>query len=438
MKRIALFALAFAASAQEPPRMSLTLDKAMEIALAPDGATRVRLAQESIRQAESRERQALGALLPNIESGFTYQNFTRNLAAFGVGFNIPIAGLVFPAVVGPIDTLDFRATATFSVFDLSSIRRWQSSKAALSAIRADRDAAVAQTSGQVAKAYTYALRAEAIEAAAQANLAQAERILRLARSQKEAGTGTGIDIVRGEVQVADARQRLVSAQEDAAATKLQLLRAIGLALDGRLELADRLKEPSGEVPAETQLLAQARQQRPELKAQSERARAAQLNYSSVKSERLPSIAAYGDYGTIGIAGESLQPTHTVGVLVKVPVWDGGRRDARRAESFSLARSEEIRKRDAEQQVELEVRLALEALRSARLQAQVSKEALGLAEKELEQAQRRYEAGVSSSLEVTDAQTRVARARENQASALARFSATRVDLDVATGGKPTLQ
>lgn len=438
MKRLAFVFLALPSFAQEAPRMALSLDKAIEIALAPDGATRVQLARESIKQAEARERQALGYLLPNVEGAFAFQNFTRNLSAFGVGFNVPIAGFFFPSVVGPINTLDFRATASQSLFDLSSIRRWQASKAALSAVKADRDAALSVTSGQVARAYTNALRAEAIETAARANLALAERILRLARSQKEAGTGTGIEIVRGEVQVAAERQRVVAAEEDSRAAKLQLLRTVGLALDGRIELSDRLGDPKGELPTEAQTLAEARQQRPELKAQSERARAAQLNYSSVKSERIPSIGAYGDYGTIGIAGESLLPTHTFGVTVRVPVWDGGRRDARRAEAFSAARSEEIRKRDTGQQVELEVRLALESLRSARLQAQVAKEALGLAEKELEQAQRRYEAGVASSLEITDAQTRVARARENEATSLARYSVARVDLDVAKGAKPSLQ
>jgi outer membrane protein len=438
MKRLKLFLLALPAFAQEAPRMALTLDKAMEIALAPDGATRVQLARESIKQAEARERQALGYLLPNVEGAFAYQNFTRNLAAFGVGFNVPIAGFFFPSVVGPINTLDFRAAASQSLFDLSSIRRWQASKAALSAVRADRDAALSVTSGQVARAYANALRAEAVETAARANLALAERILRLARSQKEAGTGTGIEIVRSEVQVASAHQRVVATEEDSRAAKLHLMRTIGLALDGQVELTDRLRDPGGEPPTEGQALAEAKQQRPELRAQAERTRAAHLNYSSVKSERVPSIGAFGDYGTIGIAGESLLPTHTFGITVKVPVWDGGRRDARRAEAFSAARSEEIRNRDTGQQVELEVRLAVESLRSARLQAQVAQEALGLAEKELEQAQRRYEAGVAASLEITDAQTRVALARENQATSLARYNVARVDLDVAKGAKPSLQ
>ena len=56
----------------------------------------------------------------------------------------------------------------------------------------------------------------------------------------------------------------------------------------------------------------------------------------------------------------------------------------------------------------------------------------LAENELAQAQRRYEAGVGTSVEVTDAQTRVQRARDNQVNALYDHNLARLDLATATG------
>jgi len=438
MKRWMLMLAAVTAVAQERPSMPLSLEKAIEIAKAPDGATRVRIAQEAIRQAESRQRQALSALLPNFDASVGYRNFTQNLAAFGITFTAPILPITIPTLVGPVDVLDIRASGTQTVFDMAAIRRWQSTKAALTAVKADRDTAVTQTSGQVAKAYTNALRAEAVEEASRANVALAERIAKLARSQKEAGTGTGIDVVRADVQVATERQHLVAAEEDSRGAKLQLLRAIGLTLDGHVELTDRLKDYQGEIPTEAAALERAKKQRPELTAQTARTRSAQLNYESVRYERLPSVAVTGDYGTTGITEGPVIPTHTFGASLRIPIFDGGRRDARRAEAFSGLRQEQIRQHDTDQQVELEVRLAVDALRSARMQATVANEALGLSQKELEQAERRFEAGVASSVEVTDAQTRVARARETHANALARLGSTRVDLDVAVGDAPSLQ
>jgi len=126
------------------------------------------------------------------------------------------------------------------------------------------------------------------------------------------------------------------------------------------------------------------------------------------------------------------PTRAAGVSVKIPVFDGGRRDARRAEAASALRAETLRTRDTAQQVELEIRLAVESLKSAESQVKVAREALGQSERELAQAQRRYEAGVSIGLEVTDAQARLARARESSDAALFRQRAATIDLAVAVG------
>ena len=114
------------------------------------------------------------------------------------------------------------------------------------------------------------------------------------------------------------------------------------------------------------------------------------------------------------------------------MFDGGRRDARRVESASAYRQERIRTADLGDQVELEVRLALNALRSADGQVKAAEEGLELANNELAQAQRRYKAGVANGIEVTDAQTRVARARDNRIQALYNHNLARIDLGTAMG------
>jgi outer membrane protein TolC len=88
--------------------------------------------------------------------------------------------------------------------------------------------------------------------------------------------------------------------------------------------------------------------------------------------------------------------------------------------------------DLQEQIEMEVRLALDAVESAEEQVKVAEGGLHLAENELAQAQRRYEAGVASGLEVTDAQTRLARARDNRIAALSGYNLARLELGQATG------
>jgi outer membrane protein TolC len=176
----------------------------------------------------------------------------------------------------------------------------------------------------------------------------------------------------------------------------------------------------------------AREDRAELKAQQKREDVAKMNYGAVAAERYPSVGAFGDWGPTGLQIDNARPTRQYGVSVKVPIFDGFRREARRTESFSQYKQETIRTRDLMQQIELEVRLALDSLRSARAQVETARDGLMLAQNELAQAQRRYQAGVTNSIEVTDAQTRLIRAEDNQIAALYAYQTARVDLATATG------
>jgi outer membrane protein len=285
---------------------------------------------------------------------------------------------------------------------------------------------------QVARAYLAGLRAQASLDTESANVELSETLLRLAQQQKAAGTGTGIEITRAEVQLANDRQALLVAENDVDRTHLQLLKVIGLKLENPVELTDRL----GFIPVEgidvPQALATARQHRAELRAQQRREENARLNSSATKFERLPSVTAFANYGDIGTSVYSALPTRDVGASLRIPIFDGGRMDARRAESASQFREESIRTADLRDQIELDVRVAIDSLHSAGAQVKAAEEGLSLSEMEVAQAERRYKAGVSNSVEVTDAQTRLARARDNRISALYNYNLARIDLGTATG------
>jgi len=411
------------------------LKQAVEIALAPEGNTRVRLAEEALKQTEAGATEARAALLPDFESYLQYQNETNNLKAFGFQFpSITLPGFSFniPTLLGPFDLLDVRASVNQNIFDFSSLRRYQASKVAIEAVKADNEGTRDQVTDQVARAYLTALRAQASLDTARANVELSEALLRLAQSQKNAGTGTGIEITRAQVQLANDRQLALVSENDVDRSRLQLLRVIGLRLDNALELTGKLEYiPTDPVEA-AQALATAQAQRAELKAQHRREDQARLSYSATKLERVPSLAAFANYGDLGSSFTNALPTRTVGLTLRVPLFDGGRRDARRAESMSQYREQKIRTVDLRDQIELEVRLALDGLRSADAQVKTAEEGLQLSESELAQAERRYKAGVTSSIEVTDAQTRLSRARDNRINALYNYNLARIDLGTAMG------
>ncbi len=422
----------WAAAAEDVPVLRLDLKRAVEIALAPEGNVRLALAREYTVQARTRAAQARAFLLPDLSLAAGQQNLTRNLAAMGIRVEVPVPGFRFPQFVGPFTVLDARAALTQTLFDFSSIRRLQAARAAYRAASADSDAVSNQVADQVARAYLSASSAEARLEAAHANVTLAEALLALARNMKDAGTGTGIEVTRARVQLANEKQKLLVAECSRNEAHLKLLKSLGLALHTRLELADRLQYRPLEVPPLDKALETALEQRPEWKAQNLRQASARLSYGAVKFERLPSVSAFGDYGASGRSVNDSLPTRTLGVQARLSLFDGGRRDARRAEAHSAYRAEQLRTRDLKQQIELELRLAADALRSAAEQVKVAEEGLALADSELAQAERRYAAGVTTSIEVTDAQVRLARARESRINALVNYNLAWLDLNAAMG------
>jgi len=444
----------------------LSLKRAIEIATSPEGNTYVQLSNENVKQAKYRTEEARSAFLPDIEAHALQTAAMKSIAALGLDLatsttllnaengltagckgNQVCLALVpdetkllnaiiddIPRVVGPFNSVDVRATLGDDLLDLAAIKRFQASKAALRAARQDNNNTNDSVSTTVAKAYLNAQRADASIEADRANVALAEAVLKLSENQKEAGTGTSMDVTRFKVQLSNEKQHLLAAQNDRNKAYLQLLRAMGMNLGTELELTDKLTYEKTDAITVEQATAEALKNRPDLKAETERTNAARLTANAVKAERVPSLIAYADYGTTGTNGNivSLLPTRDYGFELRVPIFDGGRRDARRAEAYSQLRQERTRLNDLKEQMELDIRTSLDTLRNAEEQLKVAEEALTLADSETTQARRRYAAGVASNLEVTDAQTRLEQARDNRISALFIYNVARVDLGHAMG------
>jgi outer membrane protein len=415
--------------------MQLSLKRAVEIALAPEGSQRVELAQQSVDLADAHVKQARRAFLPVLDGSIQERSQTANLKSFGFGFDFLLPPgfppISIPTFVGPFNVFDTRASAQVPVIDFALIARLRTQRSGLEAAKSDLDATRNQVSDRVARAYLLGVRADAALEAAQANVDLANALVRLADQQRLAGTGTGIEVTRQRVQLANDQQRLLVAQNDRKRALFELLRAMDVDLATELTLTDRLMYQPIDVSAVEAQLERARSDRAELRGQKQRETTARLSYEAIRKESLPSVSAFGDYGVIGPAINDSRATRTVGVNVKIPIFDE-RRKAREEDSFIQYRQEKIRTSDLQQQIELEVREAIEGLKSAQGQVDTSREGLMLAQNELEQAQRRYQAGVSNSIEVTDAQTRLDRARDNSIAALYNHSLARIDLATATG------
>ena len=92
--------------------LELCLAKAVDIALTPEGSARVALAQQSIRQAETHVEGARASFFPTVDGSVQDRYQTVNLHTFGFNFTFPIPGFSLPAIVGPFNVFDARASVT--------------------------------------------------------------------------------------------------------------------------------------------------------------------------------------------------------------------------------------------------------------------------------------------------------------------------------------
>jgi outer membrane protein TolC len=369
---------------------------------------------------------------------------TFNTSTLGIDFPTPAGQKpIFDPkgqVEGPVNTLDIRGRVQQNLLDFGAIERVRSAQAQARSSNADADATAEQAASVATSAYVRAMRADADLRARQADTLLATELLRIAQSQLQAGTGVGLDVTRARAQLAATRAALIASRNARDHAHLDLLRALALPVGTDVVLADSLSAAvAGEpIPDEPSLIAQALRNRPDLRAEEERIRAAKVGVSAIKAERLPSLGLVADDGIIGKNGAKLLNTYTWGLQVTVPIFDGFKREARVQEQQSVVKEAEIRRRDLEQQAQVDVRGALIDLAGAREQLAAATERLLLAEQEVAQARDRFNAGVAGNADVVNASLALTSSRTLVNDAETLYQLARVALARATGSVTTLR
>ncbi|HEX9309213.1 MAG TPA: TolC family protein [Gemmatimonadaceae bacterium] len=440
---VAIFALApLGANAQNAPVVPLTLGEAARLAARQSAIAQGARLRADEAQARVRERKA--DLLPTFSSYVQEAGRTFNTSTLGIDFpatpgNPP---LFDPKgqVEGPVNTLDIRGRVQQNLLDFGAIGRVRSAQAQARSSSADAEATAEQAATIATNAYVRAMRADADLRARQADTVLATELLGIARSQLQAGTGVGLDVTRARAQLAATRASFIASRNARDHARLDLLRSLALPLGTEIVLADSLSPTAARetLPDETTLVAQAINNRPDLLAEEERIRAAKQGLSAIKAERLPSLGLVADDGAIGKNGAKLLNTYTWGLQVSVPIFDGFRREARVQEQQAVVKEAEIRRRDLEQQAEVDVRGALLDLSNAREQLDAASERLRLAEQELIQARDRFNAGVAGNADVVNASLALTASRTLVNDAETAYQLARISLARATGSVTTLR
>jgi outer membrane protein TolC len=409
-------------AAADPVRVSLreAIDRALR-----EGTT-AQLADEQIASSRFAADRARSPLLPQVDAQLLRGNESLNLDV--LGFHMP------DPIVPPFDIVSGQLTARWALVDLAAIRRYRAARVQVAVSEAERARLRSEAAAAVARLYVGLLKAEAQVHQSEATTALFERLLALARRQREAGVAGRLDTVRAEVQLNQQQRALLTARQRRGEASRALLEAMGAEVGAEVVATEDLpaEGAAASLPDVALALQAARERRAELRSLREQRRAAEMTVRAVAAERLPALQAQLHAEESGNTIGDLRYTRGVSVAVAVPVFTGGRIGAELGEARSRQHAVEIREQAAERLVERQVRDALLAVEAARERLGSAAAAARLTAEALESAQNRFGAGIAASIEVDNAQTAYVSAREDLVSAQADLAQARVDLDFATG------
>lgn len=404
--------------AQDPVR--LTLAEAERMALSTRPA--VSAAQHAAAAAAEAPAEYEAARYPTATANFTGAGAPANTRLAAGGINNPV---IYSRVAGGVSVsqllLDFGHTA-----NLVAGARLRSESEGENSV-----ATRSRTLIEVDRAYFSALRAEAVVRVAmetvRARKVVADQVSELAKARLK----SGLDVTFANVSLGEANLLLSSAQNERQAAYANLAAAIGYENAPRFELTE---EPFHLDPlAKDELLAKAMKERPDLRAL-ELESAAEGKFARAEAaNRYPSIAAFGFAGVIPEGASALRGNYTAaGLTMNLPFLNGGLYKARQTEAEQRALAARERARELETRIVRDVTVALLNVNTAAERVDLTAQLLGQATQALELAQSRYELGLSSIVELSQAQLAMTSAAIQQANAKYDYQIERSVLDYEAG------
>jgi outer membrane protein TolC len=404
--------------------IDLSLDDAIERGLQANLG--IILSNTQTAGARAQRLSQLQTLLPSVDFNAREAELQTDLPAEG----LRIPG--FPTIIGPFAYTDLRASMTWSLVNVASLRNYLAARHNFAAAQLSAEDARDLVVLTVGNAYLLVLADQTELSSVEAEVATAKVSLDQAAANHQAGTAPLLDELRARVDYQSLEQQLIAARNALEKDKLALQRAIGLPLDQKFNLSDQAPFAPFDALDADALIKQAKENRKDLAALVEMTAAAAEQRKAATAERLPTVEADADYGDIGATLGHSHGTVDATATLSVPVFAefALRGEAQQAQAqLDVA---EAQLSDKQAQVEADVRDALLDIASSQQLVQVAESSRSLADEALKEAQQRYSNGVSDNLAVSQAQQSVAQADGQYVASLYRYNVAKLSLARALG------
>ena len=419
------------------PLKTWTLEEAITRAM--EASPQLLASREAVAASEFKRKQAQTGFMPKLstEYNYTYVNnppkATLTPQDFGT-FQIPAATFS----VGTQNNYSFNIgleQPIFTGFALTTHYELAQLGIDLSRIKYAQDQL--NVSYQVKEAYFNFLGARKLKEVADQTVAQITESHRIIKNYYDVGLVPLNDLLKAEVQLADAKQKSNRAENAVYLAGSQFNTLLRLPMEGTLEVEDILDyRPFGKKLSECKQEALAG--RPEVQELNTRLESAEKTVQLAKSEYYPQIFLQGRYKKEGdgpeVSGSVVTHAENFEVLagLKWNLWEWGRTHylvQEKTKEKEQVKAALVQTRDA---VELEVQRAFINLREAERNIEVARKTIQSAEENFRISEVRYREQVATSLELFDAQTLLTQAQVNHYRALYDYNVSLAQLQKSMG------
>ena len=408
---LAAAATLWATSSQAQNLEKLTLQEAEQIAIR--NHPRIQAAVNLASAAKAQVTQARSAYYPTVYGSLTgaYAESNSRIAA-GVLNNPIIYDRYANGVTISQLVTDFGRT--HELVTSSNLRA-----------QAEQESVVTSTADvllQVDQSYFATLKAQSVLAVAEetvkARQLASEQVTELAKNKIR----SDLDVNFANVNLAQAQLLLIQSQNDLQSSFARLSATLGYSDQRVFQLADQ-PAPAAPPADVSVLIQQALRDRPELVGQRFTVGSSESYAKAERDLKLPTVSALGAAGLVPYNQAPLAPRYAAaGFNVNIPIFNGHLFSALQSEATSRAQAENQYLRDLQNQIVRDVQTTWLNANSAFQRLSVTERLLNQANQALDLAQSRYSLGLSSIIELSQAELNQTEARIEQASAIYDYQA----------------
>jgi outer membrane protein TolC len=258
---------------------------------------------------------------------------------------------------------------------------------------------------------------------AQSAVVNSEASLRDAEALERAGVGTRFDVLRSQVNLANAQQNLTNARSQQAISRRQLATRISLPQGINISAADPVQLAGLWNPTLEQSIVLAYQNRPELQQQLAQRNISEQQRRQALAELGPQVSLVGSYNLLDQFNDSVSVTdgYSLGVRATINLYDGGAARARAAQSRVNIAIAETQFAEQRNQIRFQVEQAYSTQQSSLENVQTSNTALEQAREALRLARLRFQAGVGTQTDVINSENDLTQAEGNRVTAILDYN-----------------